>query len=122
MRTLIMFTNILILSLGCASVRQSTGETRESFTVIPCETPPFVQGDPVSNAELAADIAEYVLTRKGFDCRSLARRISFCEGIYTVVFLAEGRLENTYTVDIDADTSEILSLKIRRKILAVNTR
>jgi len=84
----------------------------EVTTVILSITPSFIQGDRVYHAEMAKDIAEYVLAKEGVDCRDLEARISFCDGIYTVAFCREGRqLTDHYLVDIDADTSKILSVK-----------
>ena len=116
MRNLMLAIIILILTIGCTSVGRSPGESRKIIvTLVPCETPSFVLGDPVSNAELASDIAEYVLAEKGFDCRNRDYRVSFCEGVYTVAFFSGAeRPEKTYAVDIDADTSRILSVKIFR--------
>ena len=122
MRSLILATNILTLMIGCTSVNRSTGEAREITTSIPCETPSFVLGDPIFSAELASDIAEYVLAQKGIDCRNQRRKVSFFEGVYTVAFFSGlERPEKKYTVDIDADTSRILSVTAFKKaLLAAN--
>lgn len=108
----ITILTVLMLVGGCAAVKQNVSEPIEVTTVFTSVTPTFVQGDPVYHAEMARDIAEYVLSKEGVDCRGLEARVSFCDGIYTVAFCREGRqLADHYSVDIDADTSEILSVK-----------
>jgi hypothetical protein len=110
---------MLILAGGCAAVKQNVSEPVEVTTVIPSITPSFIQGDRVYHAEMAKDIAEYVLVLEGVDCRDLKAQVSFCDGIYTVAFCREDRqLTNHYWVDIDADTSKILSVKKTRTRLA----
>lgn len=107
----------LLLVWCCTPVNRNIGENREISTLLPCVTPPFLLGDPVSSAELASDIAEYVLAKKGFDCRRRKARVSFCDGVYTVKFLSGGgRPDVTYVVDIDADTSRVLSLSVLRLV------
>jgi hypothetical protein len=103
-------------------VGRGSGETREIVNLIPCETPSFVLGDPISNAELASDIAEYVLARKGFDCRGRKQTVSFSEGVYTVKFYSpREQSDKIYIVDLDADTSRILSVRVLgKKLLARN--
>ena len=121
MRNLILATGMLMLTFGCTSVNRNVDGTREIVTVIPCESPPFILGDPVLNAELAADIAEYVMAKNGFDCCDRKSRISFCEGIYTVAFLPEGgQPHSTYIIDIDADTSRVLSFRVLHMELVAN--
>jgi len=118
MRSLIPATCTLMLMIGCTAFNSSTGEAREIATPIPCKTPSFVLGDHITSAELASDIAEYVLAEKGIDCRSQKRKVSFCEGVYTVAFFSGlERPAKKYTVDIDADTSRILSVIAFEKIL-----
>ena len=108
----LMTVGILILVAGCSTFNTNTKDAAEVFTVIPCETPPFIQGDPVYHAEMAIDIAEYVLAKKGIDCLDHRTSVSFCEGVYTVAFISgKKQPESKYTVDIDAGTSRILSVK-----------
>ena len=49
----LMTIGILMLIAGCSTINTNTMDDAEVFTVIPCETPPFIQGDPVYHAEMA---------------------------------------------------------------------
>jgi hypothetical protein len=120
----ILPVTLLAIMCCCAPVTHNSREAREISTVIPCETPSFILGDRVSNAELAVDIAEYILAVHGFDCRDLTKKVSFFEGNYIVSFRSdELGLDTTYTVDIDADTSRIHGIKIlRSRLVAIKHR
>ena len=112
----LMTIGILMLIAGCSTVSRNIEDVPEALIVIRCETPSFIQGDPVYHAEMAIDIAEYVLARKGLDCRDHAPSVSFCDGVYTVAFPSgKGQPESKYTVDIDASNSTILSVRLTRK-------
>jgi hypothetical protein len=118
LRTVAIMT-VITLAVGCAAVKPNVSEPIEITTVIPSITPTFIQGDRVYHAGMAKDIAEYVLAKEGVDCRNLKVQVSFCDGIYTVAFCRESqRLTNHYSVDIDADTSKILSVKKTQTRLA----
>jgi hypothetical protein len=119
----LMTIGVLMLIAGCSTVSMNTKDDAEVFTVIPCETPSFVQGSPVYHAEMAVDIAEYVLTKQGIDCRDHRTSVSFCEGVYTVAFLSgKKQPESKYTVDIDAGTSKILFVqRMTRDLLSTQS-
>lgn len=118
LRPVTMLT-VLMLAGGCAAVKTSVSEPVEITTLIRSITPSFVQGERIYHAEMAKDIAEYVLAREGIDCRDLEARVSFCDGIYTVAFSRESpQRTDHYSVDINADTSKILSVMKTRTRLA----
>ena len=116
---------IMIVSLllgGCANVKPVVSDQPvEITTMIRSVTPAFLQGERVYHAEMARDIAEYVLASEGVDCRGLEARVWFCEGIYTVSFRRESPyLTDLYSVDIDADTSKIMGvMKTRTRLAAL---
>ena len=112
---------IAILGLvgGCGASKKTVKlfvDNNEVVTVLPAYTPPILLGDPIYNAEMATFLAELVLAEQGIDCRNRRPKVSYCEGVYTVAFLpAKEKISaSRLLVDIDADTSTILSVTIRR--------
>lgn len=118
----VLIAAVLQLLGGCAGMKPVVfDQPVEVTTMIRSVTPAFLQGERVYHAEMARDIAEYVLATEGIDCRGLEARVSFCEGTYTVSFKRENRhLTDLYSVDIDADTSSILGvMKTRTRLAAI---
>jgi hypothetical protein len=122
MSRLAIIMTVLLFSGGCANVKPVVSKQPvEVTTMIRSVTPAFLQGERVYHAEMARDIAEYVLATEGVDCRGLEARVSFCEGIYTVSFRRESPyLTALYSVDIEAHTSKIMGImKTRTKLAAL---
>ena len=110
---------ILGLAAGCSATKKTVQvfeDNNEIVTVLPAYTPPILLGDPIYNAEMATFLAEFVLAGQGIDCRNRRPKVSYCEGVYTVAFLPakEKVSASRLLVDIDADTSTILSVTIRK--------
>jgi hypothetical protein len=119
MLRLVAIVTVLMLAGGCAAVKQNVSDPIELITVVPSITPSFILGDRVYNAEMAKDIAEYILAKEGVDCRNLTVQVSFCDGIYTVAFCeGKGSDSSSFSVDIDANNSKILAVKKTRTKIA----
>lgn len=110
MKSIPLLVIAVCLVAGCASTPQV--KQAGPAIVMASRIPSLLQGQPLTNAELASYLAEYELARQGVDCRNDRMTVSFCEGIYTVAFHPADRASpiEKYVVEIDAGDSTIVRM------------
>lgn len=74
------------------------------------------RGEPIYSTSVTIRMAELLLRERGLSYEDRSVMVSFCEGVYTVIFEKppDETISCDYKVEIDADTSKILKVVTTR--------
>jgi hypothetical protein len=103
---------------GCSGLTATRPQQAEQEVVpLAATTPGFIQGQAIDSASIASTLAELVLAQQGVDTRGRQVKISYFEGVYSVVFArsADEKLD-CYTVEIAAADSKVLKVTRSRPL------
>jgi hypothetical protein len=108
-----LILSVVVLS-GCAAPEEKSDDAVRSAGV---EAGGSKQkGEPIYSTSVAIRMAELILRERGLFYEDRSVLVSFCEGIYTVVFERPSgeTMSCDYKVEIDANTSKILKVVTTR--------
>jgi len=106
---------------GCATSNATGPEPglEAELSRFEAKTPEIVRGERIYTTQQAVYIADLVLAMQGIDMQGRQHKVSFFEGVYLVTFSpGPGDPTGAYTVQIAAEDSEVLSVRLIGRVPA----